>query len=212
MAIELLESQVHHFDDEEAARRRGRPGPPTLITERKAYHDLEALIWVLLYAMMIHNYNSLTQETDRKRYKRIIDDYFGHGSAQNILDKRYSMLSSAHVDISQNRLSKWFPNPDERKFFTSCMSLIAKHHRPEKKVTNWKTPVRDINDDNPPWDRADDESDSDPDEDANDTSGTYMSDKAMRVVQKPVAGSRNRPPVITYEAVISLIANSINDK
>ena len=213
MAIELLESQIQYLDGEEAARRWGRPGPPRLSTERTAYHDLEALIWVLVYTMMIHNYNSLIRETDRKGYKKILDDYFGHGSAQMTLDKRHAILSSAHADVSQNRVSKWFPNPDEHNFFISCMSLIAEHYRPEKRVVHWKTPVRDINDDNPPWDPADDDSDSSPspDEDTKDTSGTYKSGKATKAVQKLVAGSHKRPPVITYESIISLLMNSINE-
>ena len=213
MAIGLLESQVQHIEGEEAARRRGRPGPPRLSVERKAYHDLEALIWVLIYAMMIHNYNSLTREIDRKSYKKILDDYFGHGSAQMVLDKRHAILSSARADVSRDRVSKWFPNSDERNFFISCMSLIAKHYRPEKTTAKWKTPVGDINDDVPPWGRTDDESDNSlsPDEDAKDTSGTYGPVKATKASQTLAAGSRIRPPIITYESVISLLINSINE-
>ena len=215
MAIELLESQVEHFEGEEAARKRARPGPPTLSLERKAYHDLEALIWVLVYAMMIHNYNSLANETDRKGYKKILDDYFGHGSAQMILDRRHAMLSSAHSHVSWNRVAKWFPNPDERNFFTACMSLISEHIKEEDKVAKWtKLFEGEINDNNPAlWGRFNDKTYENPDEDADDKSGTYMPSKATKSLQTPVARarSRKRPPVITYQSVVSLLANSIDE-
>jgi len=213
MAIELLESQARHFGDEEAARKRGRPGPPTLSVERGAYHDLEALIWVLVYSVMIHNHNSLTHETDRKGYKKILDDYFGHGSAQSILDKRHAMLSSAHAHVSQHRVSKWFPNPDERNFFTTCMSLIGEHIKEEERVDKWRMPFEGEIDDNNPaiWRSIKDNKHKSLDEDADDKSGTYMPSKATKAVQKPVAGSRKRPPVITYQSVVSLLANSIDE-
>jgi hypothetical protein len=161
--------------------------------------------------MTLHNYNGLTHETERTSYKEVLDDYFGYGSTQMILQKRHAILSSARTDISEDRLFEWFPDSDERDFFISCMNLIAKHYRPEKKVVNWKTPMRDINDDNPPWDSADDNSDSSPspDDDTNDMSGTYKPSRATKAVQEPVAGPRTRPPVITYESVSSLLMNSI---
>jgi len=85
MADEPLRSQVEHLENEGAARRRGKPGPLTL---RDVYHDLEALIWVLVYTIMTHNYNPLIRETDRKEDKAMIDHHFGHGSAETIAEKR----------------------------------------------------------------------------------------------------------------------------
>ena len=212
MALDLLHSQVRHLNDEKVARKRGKPGPPTLSTERNASHDLEGLLWVLVHAIMIHNYNSLANETDRKEYKVTLDDYFGHGSARTTYVKRHAMLSFAYSDIGRDHISEWFSDPDERKFFISCMSLIAEHYRPEKTVVNWKTPMSDLNDDSAPWGHTDDESDNSlsPDEDAEDTSGTYRSVKATKSAQVLVAAS-TRPPVITYESVISLLINSVNE-
>ena len=73
MAVELLRCQEEHFTAEMAARRKGKHGPLTLSTERQAYHDLEAFLWVLVYAMLIHNYNSLTTQTDREAHKETLD-------------------------------------------------------------------------------------------------------------------------------------------
>jgi len=213
MAIDLLNSQVQHHNDEKVARRRGRPGPPTLSTERQAYHDLEGLLWVLVYAMMIHSYNSLTHEADRKEYKVTLDDYFGHGSARTIFVKRHAMLSFAHSKTGLDHISKWFTDQHERRFFIRCMALIAKHHKAEEEEEDGKAFEGEITDDIAPWGPADDDSDDSPspDEDAKDTSGTYKPVKTTKAVQTPAAGPPNLPAVITYESVISLLMNPINE-
>lgn len=210
MAIELLHLQVQHFNDEKAARKRGRLAPPTLRTERETYHDLEALIWVLVYAMMIHNYDSLTNQTDRKEYKAILDNYFGHGSASTTFIKRHAMWSLAHSDVGLDHVSKWFSDPDERKFFISCMSLVAEHHKPEKNVVNWKKPIEgEIDDANPVfWRRINFKMNKKAAEDANNKS---MLGKVTKAVQEPVVRSRTRPPVITYDSVVSLLMNAVDE-
>ena len=207
MAVELLRSQIRHSRDQSAARRRGEPAPRTLSRKREVHHDLEAFIWVLVYAMMIHNYNTLTHENDRKEYKATIDHHFGHGSAKIIIEKRQAMYM-AHSRIGDNPVSEWFPDPKERDFFISCMTLIAEHDRGEERPVNWN--MAELSEDKPPWDLADDATSADShDEDTDSTSGTY-SGKATKVVQKPVVGSRTSPPVITYQSVNSIIINSIN--
>jgi len=55
--------------------------------------------------MSIHNYNSLTRETDRGQYKGSLDDCFGHGSAKTILEKRKSMLYSAQSLIDLDHIT-----------------------------------------------------------------------------------------------------------
>ena len=100
MAVELLRRQVDHLDDEQDARRTGKQGPPT---KREAHHDLEAFLWVLVYAMMIHHYNSLTHETDRAEYKETLDEYFGHGSAKFICINRQD-LYLAHSRVGDDRV------------------------------------------------------------------------------------------------------------
>ena len=205
MAVELLRSQAEYLEDQTDPRRRGKSVPPALSTKREVHHDLEALIWVLVYAMMIHNYNSLTHENDRKKYKAMIDHHFGHGSTDTIIEKRQAMYL-AHSRVGQNRVSKWFPDPKERNFFISCMSLIAEHDREEERAVNWNTFQAELSDNDPPWDLADDASYADSlDDDADGTTG-----KAPNV-QKPVAGSRTSPPVITYQSIVSILKNSIEE-
>ena len=211
MAVELLRSQVRHLKTEKAARRKAKHGPLTLSMERQVYHDLEAFLWVLVYAMMIHNYNSSTHETDRHEYKETLDSYFGHGSTTIILDKRTAMIYSAQARVGEDRVSQWFPDPHERRFFIRCMSLIAEHDREEEEKEDLGTFKGEFNASNLPWDSSDDESDSRPDEDTEDQSGTYRPGKATKGVQAPVAGLRTRPPVITYESVAAILKKTIDE-
>jgi hypothetical protein len=211
MAVELLRSQVRYLEAEKAARRKGKQAPLALSMKREAHHDLEAFLWVLVYAMMIHHYNSLTHETDRRDYKVILDSYFGHGSAEIILDKRASMIYLARARVGEHRVSRWFPDPQEQGFFVNCMTLVAKHDKEEGKKVNFGTFKGEIDDTNPVWDISDDESDGSPDEDAEDMSGTYRQGKAAKGAQRPVAGFRKRPPAITYESVVALLKGSIEE-
>jgi hypothetical protein len=212
MAAELLRSQVRHLSAEKTAQQSRKEGPPTLNTKREAYHDLESLLWVLVYSMMIHHYNSLQLETDRQEYKTVIDDYFGQGSAKTTIQRRQSMLYLARSPIGDDSVSTWFPDPDERNFFISCMTLIAEHDREDTKVVNWKKFKGKIDDSNPAlWVNLDIKRSRSPDEDADDKSGTFKPRKATKAVQKPVAGSRTRPPEITYESVLSIIKDSIDE-
>jgi len=206
MAVEPLLRQVQHLNNEAAARKRGNPGPPTLSTKREVHHDLEALIWVLVYAMMVHSYNSSTRETDKKEYSVVLDDHFGHGSAKTILEKRKAMLYSAQSLVGLEQISQWFPNPRERRFFIRCMTLIAKHDKGGEEE-DCGTFEGGLNRDNPLWDSADDEDDYSHDEDADDVSGTY---KATKAVQKS-GDLLKRQPVITYESVAAILKKSIDE-
>ena len=210
MAVELLRSQVRHLKAEKLARRKGHHGPLTLSMERQVHHDLEAFLWVLVYAMMIHNYNSLIHETDREEYKETLDSYFGHGCAKVIVEKRHT-LYLAHSRIGDDWISQWFPDQHERRFFIRCMTLISEHDREEEEREDLGTFQGEISAGNPLWDSSDDESQSSPDEDAEDRSGTYKQGNTAKAIQEPVACLRARPPVITYESVIAVLKKSIEE-
>jgi hypothetical protein len=208
MAVDLLRNQVRHLKAETAARKQGKHGPVTLSMKREAHHDLEAFLWVLIYAMMIHHYDSLTRETHRRDYKKILDSHFGHGCAEAIVKERQSMMYLTQFRVHDASLSEWFPDPHEQRFFVNCMNLVAEHDREEGKKAGFGTFKGEIDDTNPVWDISDDESDGSPDEDAEDNSGTYRQGKAAKRAQKPV---HERPPVITYESVVALLKGSIEE-
>ena len=209
MAVELLRSQVQHLEDEIDAQKMGKQGPSTLSTKREDYHDLEALIWVLVYTMMIHHYNSLTHEADRKNYKGIIDRFFGHGSAETIVEKRQAMYL-AHSRVGDTRVSKWFPDSDERRFFNRCMKLIAEHDTEEEEEEVRRRLEGEMRDDDLPWDDTDDD-DYDYDCDEGDNSGTYKQGKATKAVRKPVAASRKRRATLTYESIGAVLKQSLDE-
>ena len=200
MAVELLRRQIVFLGNQRSARKKGMLGPLMLNNKQEAYHDLESLIWVLVYAMMLHHYNSLTQETDRKEYKVVIDHYFGHGSTETIIEKRQAMYL-AHSRVGSNCVSRWFSDPRERKFFTDCMELIAENDeegREEREKRDRGTFTGEIDDNNPElWSGIDLGMDEPPDEDTG-KSGKYTPD-----------GSRKRPAVITYQSVVALLKSSI---
>ena len=197
MAVELLRSQVQYLEDQTVAREQGGRGPPMLSTQREPHHDLESLLWVLVYSMMIHNYNSLTSETDRMQYKVLIDRHFGHGSTETIIEKRQAMYL-AHSRVGWNSVSRWFPDPRERKFFTRCMKLIAEHDKEEEEEEDLGPFAGEIDDNNPAiWGPVDLGTDEPSDEDTS-KSETYIP-----------GGSRKRPPVITYQRVVAILESSI---
>jgi hypothetical protein len=87
-------------------------------------HDFESLIWVVVFAMMIHHRNNLAA-TDPERfgaYKKASDPCWAVHT--------YDALRRCHDDMmvtafsSQHRVSLWFPDPREAAFFCDAMRLI----------------------------------------------------------------------------------------
>ena len=193
MAVELLRCRMKR------ARRNGKQGPPTLSIKREAHHDLEGLIWVLVYAMMVHRYNSLIHETDRAEYKRELDSCFGHGSTHTIHQQRCVMLYSAQTWGDEYTIYEWFPDPRERRFFIRCMKLVADHDRGEKEEETFGPFEGEISYENRLWDSSDDENDNSP------------TCKATTKGQTSAASLRTRPPVITYESMAAILKKSIDE-
>ena len=86
-----------------------------------AHHDLEVFPWVLVYAIMIHHYNSLTCDTDRTEYKETLDEYSGHGGSKLIVKNRQAVYLP-HSCVSE----------DGSQILTSSSSSIASPRLPSK--------------------------------------------------------------------------------
>jgi hypothetical protein len=209
MAVELLRRREQQLHAEKTAKKDGTQRPLTISIEREAHHDLESFLWVLVYAMMIHHYNSLTHETDRVEYKQTLDTYFGHGCTEDIIKVRQD-LYLAHSRVGDNRVSEWFPDLHERRFFIRCMTLIAENDREEEERKDFGTFDGEIDCTNPVWDHSDDESDSNPDGNAENQSGTHTKNETTEV-QNAVLRLRKRPPVITYESVVGVLKTSFDE-
>lgn len=202
MALELLCCQCQHLEGVKTARKNGTTGPPSLSKAREVHHDLESFLWVLIYAIMLHNYNSLPSEIDRAAYKEKLDAYFGHGSAHVVVDKRQGMVYLAMGRVGDDSVLRLFPDHHEREFFKSCMSLIDLHDREDVRAVVKKDSETSNSDLSAPtflW-NVPDKSDSRPDGDAEDKSGTYGKGKATE---------GHREPVITYASVGILINEAL---
>lgn len=212
MAIDLLRSQAQYLNEHAKARKKGRPGPQTLSMERQTHHDLESLLWVLVYSMMIHHYDSLTHPADRTEYKGVLDAYFGHGGPRAITEKRQFMYMAHSRATGRECLSQWFPKKGERKIFIRCMRLIARNDKAddeeEEEEKDLEASNSVLNTDTLPWDSSDEESH---DEDAEDQSGTYRQQGGATTVVQDLSAEilHKRTPAIDHNAVLALLASMI---
>ena len=88
-------------------------------------HDLESLIWVVAYAMKIHQRN-IFAETDSEMFQ-LHDDLNGrwavHSYSTILMSHQYILMAGCSADF-QASLSRWFPDPREAEFFHDAMRLI----------------------------------------------------------------------------------------
>ena len=91
--------------------------------------DLESMIWVLVYAIMIHHQASL-KGPSRANYKRnVVDKFYGSLSYSGLATHRDSLLLRG----SNPRTSEpedWIPDPVQRKWFRRAMALVAGQNMP----------------------------------------------------------------------------------
>jgi hypothetical protein len=94
--------------------------------QHRLCHDFESLIWVVVFAMMVHHRNNLAA-TDPERceaYKKTMDGCWAAHA--------YSNLGRCHNDMMVNGCSfspraivrVWFPDPPEAAFFRDAMRLV----------------------------------------------------------------------------------------
>ena len=91
--------------------------------------DLESMIWVLVYVIMIHHQASL-KGPSRANYKRnVVDKFYGSLSYSGLATHRDSLLLRG----SNPRTSEpedWIPDPVQRKWFRRAMALVAGQNMP----------------------------------------------------------------------------------
>ena len=86
--------------------------------------DLESVIWVLIYAMMIHHQASL-EGPRRANYKRkVINNFYGTLSYSALAEKR-TFLAVAGINPHSRGPEAWIPDPVQRKWFRRAMALVA---------------------------------------------------------------------------------------
>ena len=88
-------------------------------------HDFESLIWVVVYAMMIHHNNSLalTDLEGCDEYKRDMDECWGGLGCTLYPSHIYTIMTGCKAR-SQYLVELWFPDPREAAFFRDAMRSI----------------------------------------------------------------------------------------
>jgi hypothetical protein len=100
--------------------------PPELAFVPGAGDDLESMIWVITYAIMIHHQESL-QGWKKAKYKHnVVDAFYGSLSYSGLAKSRRLMAFDGYTLRAEDP-EKWIPDPVQRKWFRGAMTLVASH-------------------------------------------------------------------------------------
>ena len=94
--------------------------------QHRLCHDFESLIWVVVYAMMIHHRNGLAA-TDLEMcdlYKKDLDACWAAHAYSNLHRSHSYMITIGCSFDSQYMVDSWFPDPREAAFFRDAMRLL----------------------------------------------------------------------------------------
>jgi hypothetical protein len=94
--------------------------------QHKLCHDLESLIWVVVYAMMIHRRNLLaaTDPTRSALFQDALDQCWGVHSYSHLSHDHAAMISIGCTVLYDFVEELWFPEPFEAAFFRGAMRLV----------------------------------------------------------------------------------------
>ena len=113
--------------DRSLLHRTTRSDTSDLTFQHGLCHDLESLIWVVVYAMMVHQRNIFAQ-TDSEMfelYKEELDDcWAGHAYYRILMSHDHMVMTGC--SHARALLSRWLPDPREAAFFRDAMRLIRK--------------------------------------------------------------------------------------
>ena len=114
-----------------------RPNTSDFTFQHRLCHDFESLIWVIVYAMMIHyrNYLATADPGVRELYKRCMDDCWAVHAYRNLLRSHSYMLLVGCTPEFRPMVNLWFPNPCEAAFFCEAMRLIRNQIQDGEPIT-----------------------------------------------------------------------------
>jgi hypothetical protein len=106
--------------------RNNDPFKSSFAFQHRLWHDFESLIWVVVYAMMIHHRNTLaaTDPEMCQSYKMTLDDCWAVHSYSHLRRCHNDMIAMGCSFDSQEIVSSWFPDPREAAFFCAAMRLL----------------------------------------------------------------------------------------
>jgi hypothetical protein len=138
MAGHLLMALESH----EKSKKLGRPREFTF--QHKICHDFESLIWVIVYAMMVHRRNMLAVADSRtyQDFKEDLDRIWGAHSYARLVDGHESLIGSGSSRFRTVVEESWFPDPLEADFFRASMRLVRSQVHDGEPITYEK--IRDL--------------------------------------------------------------------
>ena len=124
MSISLLDALTKHFKlVEKAINNAAIVVPSELDFVPGPGDDLESMIWVLIYTIMLHHHASL-QGSDKTDYKRdAIDNYYGSWSYSGLSEKRVFLMNGG-TNLRAHGPDEWIPDPAQRQWFRGAMALV----------------------------------------------------------------------------------------
>ena len=96
-------------------RPRHQPTTSHFTFKHRLCHDFESLLWVVVYAMMIHQRNVFVATNPEmfELYKGDLDCCWAAHAYNNILVSHDHMIMTGCSSYSQDMLKSWFPDPRE---------------------------------------------------------------------------------------------------
>ena len=114
-----------------------QPTTSAFTFQHRLGHDFESLIWVVVYAMMVHQRNifAATDSEMFELYKEELDHCWAAHAYRNILMAHDHMMVTGYIPNSRTTVSSWFPDPREAAFFRDSMRLILSSQGDGKPIT-----------------------------------------------------------------------------
>ena len=96
--------------------------------------DLESMIWVLTYAIMLHHQANL-KGSDKVDYKRdVVDEFYGSLSYSGLVKLRGTMVLYGSIPLDRDP-EHWIPDPVQCKWFRRAMTLVEDQIKSIKPIT-----------------------------------------------------------------------------
>ena len=125
MSIRLLRTLTKYYDLVELATKdRAIDVPSELDFVPGPGDDLESMIWVLTYAMMLRHHGNL-QAPHKALYKRkVLDAFYSCLSYSALAEKRQILMLRGIISFEDDP-ERWFSDPAQSKWFRGAMTLVA---------------------------------------------------------------------------------------
>ena len=130
MSVSLLNALTHYYTlVEDATTDPDIAVPSELNFMPSIGDDLESVIWVLLYAIMLHHQASLEGPRKANYKRKVPDNFYGTLSYSGLAEKRI-FLAVTGINPHSHGPEAWIPDPVQRKWFRRAMALVAGQNMP----------------------------------------------------------------------------------